>query len=340
MFTFVVTCYNQAKVVPFALESIKYQIRRFGKGQQFQLVITDDGSEDHSCEVIEEWLEKARGLFVRADRLFRKKNAGICQNYVDALKTVEGDCFIVLNGDDLLAPYNLFEITAKLEEYDIICTAFLKFTGSGRMIRSHRTYLEVVLQEFIRGGTLRRAIRLGCPIMGTAVYRKSLLSDEVFDFILRFRTVNDRACFQKILDLNPSVRTCYVNRPFILYRISTDSVSNFSSPGRRLHCREIAQLCRAEREAEKSAFFRAVLYLQEQSTKVRASSSYLIRLLRFCSPYFAIMLRICILHYGKIRKMERQLVDRHWKCCRNHYRKIMKVIDCDRTAHEKTAVKL
>lgn len=326
MFTFVVTCYNQAEMVLFALESVKYQIRKFGKGQRFQLIITDDGSEDNSREVIEEWLEKNGKLFSRTDRLFRKTNAGICQNYVDALKAVAGDCFMVLNGDDLLAPFDMFEIMAKLEEYDIVCNAFLKVTGSGEVVRSHRTYLEVVLQQFIKGRILHCAVRLGCPIMGSAVYRKSLLSDEVFDFILRFRTVNDRACFQKIVVRNPSVRTCYVNRPFILYRISENSVSNFNSPGRRLHCKEIAQLCRAERETEESAFFRVILYLQEQSAKVRASSSSSIRLLRFCSPYFAIMFWLYILHYRELRKMERQLVDRHWKRCQNHYKKIMKMI--------------
>ena len=36
MFTFVVTCYNQAHFVLQALESVKYQIREFGRGQAFQ----------------------------------------------------------------------------------------------------------------------------------------------------------------------------------------------------------------------------------------------------------------------------------------------------------------
>ena len=58
MFTFVVTCYNQADVVPDMLESIRYQIERYGQGQTFQLIVTDDGSKDNSCQVINGWLEK------------------------------------------------------------------------------------------------------------------------------------------------------------------------------------------------------------------------------------------------------------------------------------------
>ena len=129
MFTFVVTCYNQAEVVPYMLESIKYQIEKFGQGQEFQLIVTDDGSTDDSRQVIDRWMEANQGLFAKTDRLFREENAGICVNYVDALRHVEGERFVAVNGDDLIAPYNLFDITSKLEEYDMICTAFLKFTG-------------------------------------------------------------------------------------------------------------------------------------------------------------------------------------------------------------------
>ena len=53
MFTFIVTCYNQAEVVTYALESIRYQICRFGKGQKFQLIVADDGSADQSCKIID-----------------------------------------------------------------------------------------------------------------------------------------------------------------------------------------------------------------------------------------------------------------------------------------------
>ena len=104
MFTFVVTCYNQAEVVRYALESIKYQIENFGKGQSFQLIVTDDGSEDESRQIIGRWISENQELFARTDKLFRKKNAGICRSYVKALRLVEGERFLVLNGDDLLAP--------------------------------------------------------------------------------------------------------------------------------------------------------------------------------------------------------------------------------------------
>ncbi|MCI8766517.1 glycosyltransferase family 2 protein [Schaedlerella sp.] len=324
MFTFVVTCYNQAEVVTHALESIRYQICRFGKDQKFQLIVADDGSEDSSCEVIEQWITGNRDIFERVDKLFREKNAGICKNYAEALRIVKGDRFVVLNGDDLFSPYNLFGVTDLLDEYDIVCTAFIKFTGSGDMIRTYATYLDVVLQNFIRGGILRRSIKLGCAVMGTAVYRKELLTEEVFDFILRFRTVNDRACFQKIVDDHEELRVCYVNRPFILYRISENSISNFNSPNRRLHNQEVAQLCREERTSEQSVFFRVMLYLQEKSAAVRANPNYFVRLMRFFSPYYFIMLWLFLKNYREIVRMEHELIDPFWKHCSDFSSKIKK----------------
>lgn len=323
MFTFVVTCYNQEQVVGAALESVRYQIENFGGGGEFQLIVTDDGSEDGSVCVIEKWTAENGSLFRNVKKLFRKENGGICVNYVEALRNVRGERFMVLNGDDVLAPFNLFEITGMLDDYDIICTAFIKFSGDGEMVGSYRTYLEVVLQNFIKGKTLRRAVRLGCPIMGTAVYRKELLTESVFRFILDFRTVNDRACFQKILEENENIRVHYVNRPLIMYRISDGSISNFNSPGRLLHNSEVAKLCRVEREKEKSAFFRLLLLLQEKAAAARSSASSAIRLFRFFSPYFAIMFWLCVRHYFKIRRMEHELVDRYWGDCEAYYRNLI-----------------
>ena len=308
--------------MPVALESVKYQIQRYGQGMEFQLIVADDGSTDGTQEVIRAWVEENQGLFAKTDLLFRGENAGICRNYVDALRAVEGDPFVKVDGDDLLAPYNVFELTGLLSEYDMVCPAFLRFRGAGELVRDYRAYLEVVLQQFIKGGILRRAVKLGCPLTGTAIYRKALLTQEVYEFILRFRTVNDRACFQKIITANQGIKTCYVNRPVILYRTSDSSLSSFNSPSRLLHNREIAQLCRAQREVERSPLSRFLLLVQEKSAAFRTSPSGLVRVFRFFSPYFAIMLGLCARHWGAIRRLERELVDGHWQDCAAHYQRM------------------
>ncbi len=155
--------------------------------------------------------------------------------------------------------------------------------------------------------------------MGVALYRKSLLTEEVFAYILRFRTVNDRACFQKILEQQKNVSTYYSNRPSVLYRMSPSSLSNMNSPSRILHDKEIAQMCRFQRETEKSHIFRLLLLWQEKSTALRHGSNRYIRMLRFLSPYFLLMLWLYICRPCQLRAMERELVDRHLQDCMDHY---------------------
>ncbi len=321
MFTFIVTCYQQADMIPLALESVRYQIERYGQGQSFQLIVTDDGSTDGSRDVIRRWTEKNRRLFAEADLLFQEENAGICQNYVDALRHVRGERFIVLNGDDLFSSHSVFAFTDRLAEYDIVTSAAAKFTGSGKPVHARHTVLEMVLQNFITGKSLHNAVKLGCPIMGYAIYRKSLLTEDIFDFILRFRTVNDRACFQKILDQN-AVKTCYINRPIILCRISENSISNFNSPSRILHNQEISDLCRTQRKTEKSFLFRSLLFWQEKSISFRKSPYEFIRFLRFFSPYFIFIFWIYCRNFLSIKKMEQELIHACEKECETHYKNI------------------
>ena len=145
--------------------------------------------------------------------------------------------------------------------------------------------------------------------MGVALYRKSLLTEEVFAYILRFRTVNDRACFQKILEQQKNVSTYYSNRPSVLYRMSPSSLSNMNSPSRILHDKEIAQMCRFQRETEKSHIFRLLLLWQEKSTALRHGSNRYIRMLRFLSPYFLLMLWLYICRPCQLRAMERAQTD-------------------------------
>ena len=97
------TCYQQSEVVLLALESVKYQILHYGQGQKFQLIAADDASTDGSQELIRAWAAENQALFARITLLFREKNGGICRNYVDALRAVEGERFVKVDGDDLLS---------------------------------------------------------------------------------------------------------------------------------------------------------------------------------------------------------------------------------------------
>jgi len=326
MDTFVVTNFNQSKEVLYALESIKYQIQKFGKGRETQLIITDNCSSDNSVQVIDRWLNKNVSLFSEIDRVYRSENIGLSKNYADALKKIKGERFFVLYGDDLLSPYNVFEIIDKLDEYGIICNGCMKFKNDGEIFKDLDQYLNVVMQRFIKGKMLRYAVKLGSPILNGAVWGKELLADNVLSYIASYDTISDRACFQKIFENNPLVKVTYVNRPLILYRESEGSMSNLKSPTRTKHSMEIAQLCERQLEQKQSLGTKISLIWQKKFIMLRGKNR-ICNLLTYFTPYYFTLLLIYIVNNTKIKKMERELVDAHWKECQKYYLYIKKQVE-------------
>lgn len=93
--TVVVSCYNHGKYIEQTLHSVLKQ-----NYKSIQLIIIDDFSNDNSCEVIKNWIEKHEtGIFIK-----NNQNLGITKSFNNAFKLIKGDYFIDLAGDDILLP--------------------------------------------------------------------------------------------------------------------------------------------------------------------------------------------------------------------------------------------
>lgn len=91
--TVICLCYNHAKFVVEALESVLCQTH-----SNVELIIADDFSTDNSVEVIHKWLENHPEIpfFVN------KQNLGNTKTFNQCLKIAKGDYIIDLAADDLL----------------------------------------------------------------------------------------------------------------------------------------------------------------------------------------------------------------------------------------------
>ena len=58
MFTFLVISYNEEDVIVQTLESIRHQIVQYSGKEEIQLIIADDGSKDHTTDVVDDWIER------------------------------------------------------------------------------------------------------------------------------------------------------------------------------------------------------------------------------------------------------------------------------------------
>jgi glycosyltransferase involved in cell wall biosynthesis len=97
--TVITTFFNQREHVEGALDSIAAQTFT-----DYELIITDDCSEDGGPEAIEAWVED-RGT--KAHLIINAHNEGLPASLNHALEQATGDYVVVLNGDDLMEPERL-----------------------------------------------------------------------------------------------------------------------------------------------------------------------------------------------------------------------------------------
>ena len=93
-FSVVIPCYNYAQVLTRAVESVVKQ-----EGDDYEVIIVDDGSTDDSADVAKVLAEKYAGLLT----YFYKKNGGVSSARNCGIDHSRGDYLLFLDADDEMA---------------------------------------------------------------------------------------------------------------------------------------------------------------------------------------------------------------------------------------------
>jgi len=106
----VVSCYNKKKTIASCIDSLLKQ--NYG---HYDVVVVDDGSTDGSLECIKSLADDCKVKAVRADHngVSTAKNIGF--------KECSGDVVLFLDGDCVLAPKSLAELSASFSNHNIGC---------------------------------------------------------------------------------------------------------------------------------------------------------------------------------------------------------------------------
>lgn len=142
--TAVVVCYNQAKYVVEALESVKAQAY-----PRLHMVVADDCSTDNSAEIIKQWLNRNS-----PDAIFlqHKTNMGVCRTLNEALSHVRGKYFRLLAADDIWTPNSLLRQIETLEmapdDVGVLYSDAFQIDKGGELlpkmfIESHRSFAKM-----------------------------------------------------------------------------------------------------------------------------------------------------------------------------------------------------
>lgn len=90
----IVPCYNQARYLDEALQSVMDQTF-----VNWECIIVNDGSPDHTEEVAQEWVKKdSRFIYLY------KENGGLCSARNAGIEIAKGEFILPLDADDKIAP--------------------------------------------------------------------------------------------------------------------------------------------------------------------------------------------------------------------------------------------
>ena len=85
-----------------------------GAGISYELVLVNDGSKDHTAEVVQKYVERYRDSI----RLVNKKNGGHGSTINTSIKYACGKYYKILDADDWVNSENLNRLVAFLEKTD------------------------------------------------------------------------------------------------------------------------------------------------------------------------------------------------------------------------------
>jgi alpha-1,3-rhamnosyltransferase len=115
--TAVIPVYNHEKYVGESIRSILRQSYR-----NVELIVINDGSKDHSNEIILTLIEECRRRFTRFEYINRD-NLGLSATLNQALGMARGKYFSVLASDDIALPEKFSLLVNALESADNTCAA-------------------------------------------------------------------------------------------------------------------------------------------------------------------------------------------------------------------------
>lgn len=101
----VAVSFNQERYIRQALDSFVAQQTKF----DYEIVIADDASTDATPQIIQEYTEQFPKLF---RPILRKKNIGIAPNFIDAMRSAQGEYIALCEGDDFWTDVNKLQFQA------------------------------------------------------------------------------------------------------------------------------------------------------------------------------------------------------------------------------------
>ena len=165
-FSIMTPVYKVERYLPECIESVLGQT--YGN---FEFILVDDGSPDHSGEICDEYAKKDSRI-----RVFHKPNGGLMHTRRYALERAQGDYYVFLDSDDYLSLNTLETLSRYISETGADCVIYgfewLRPEGMvhaqcaacdcGRVITDKRELYNIVFNDEAYNSLWRKCAKASC----------------------------------------------------------------------------------------------------------------------------------------------------------------------------------
>lgn len=223
-----VPCYNHSNYILDCLDSIAAQTY-----SSVELLIVDDGSQDGSPKIIEEWVAKAGGRFVHLS-FIATANQGITRTLASMLERANGKYIALCASDDCLDPDSVARRVAAFGADEAVGMVF----GRATLIDTDSNVVSDDAARFLYNASIAN---LCSPVIGdelfyrwslvgpVSMYRASVLAS-VGGFDTNY-AVEDRNLFLRLV-LSTQIR--FIDATVAQYRYHPNNVSRNPASRRRV----------------------------------------------------------------------------------------------------------
>lgn len=247
--TVIVPAKDAGEYIGTALETL---IRQFADPAQLKLVAIDDGSSDHTGEIMRQYAER----FPHAEVLVNPAPRGLATARNQGLAHVEGEAFTFLDGDDWMQPGRLPVLAAALHDLDcdFVRTDHVAVKRSDRtLVRAPFTHRGVVADPRAAILPVDDRSMVDYPYAWAGMLHRRVLERGLAGFGEGLFTAEDRPWIWRLHLEAESFAV--VDAPHLLYRRGLSDSLSKTLDHRQLHFTralgEVLDLVEADREAER-----------------------------------------------------------------------------------------
>jgi glycosyltransferase involved in cell wall biosynthesis len=204
----IIPCYNQAKYLSDALQSILDQTY-----SNWECLIINDGSPDNTAEVAKKWAEKDTRFVYH-----NKVNSGVSDTRNFAIQKAKGDFIQFLDADDVLAIDKIETSINAVNKYEVevVCSNYILFKES--IINTQSAFSQIEDFEFTFYN-LARYWNDGFTVPIHCWFFKASLFNNIL-FPVGLTAQEDWVVWLRIFQKTP--KTYYVSRPLAFYRYNPE----------------------------------------------------------------------------------------------------------------------